>query len=80
MDIGEDGASDIGTLWRQALDDYAKESGVDLRSADQIKWNITTITKDQDQEISAFSKFRHNKGKSMDPPRNPSLSVEGAAS
>lgn len=63
MDFIDDGSSDLGALWVQALEDYHKESGFDLRGATQIQWSITTIMKDQDQQIEAFSQYRHNKGK-----------------
>ncbi|KAH8673354.1 hypothetical protein BX600DRAFT_508630 [Xylariales sp. PMI_506] len=63
MDFMEDGNSDIGAIWHQALEDYATESGIDLRSATQMQWNISTIVKDQEQQVSSFTSWRHDKTK-----------------
>lgn len=66
MDL-TDTPSDIGALWRQALDDYLKEAHVDLRDAPQASWDMTTIVKQQDDEVSTFKSWRHNQGRGMCP-------------
>ncbi|KAI0129137.1 hypothetical protein BJ170DRAFT_682921 [Xylariales sp. AK1849] len=63
MDFIDDGSSDLGALWQQALEDYAKESGADLRAATQMRWDTTTILKDQEQAVMSFTSWRHNQGK-----------------
>jgi hypothetical protein len=65
MDFMDNGSSDVGAVWKQALDDYVKECGIDLRTATQAQWNITTIVKDQEQQVSSFTAWRHNRGKGM---------------
>ncbi|KXJ86264.1 hypothetical protein Micbo1qcDRAFT_153102 [Microdochium bolleyi] len=58
-----DDESDLGSLWHEALEDYAREAGIDLRAAPQVQWQMSTIMTQQSQQLSAFSSFRHNKGK-----------------
>lgn len=60
----DDLESDIGILWQDALNKYAKESdGTDLRSLDSSRWNMNVILAEQDRQVTLFTEFRHNKGK-----------------
>jgi hypothetical protein len=59
-----DEASDLGEMWRQALDEYANESGgKDLQGTDSSQWNMGRILSEQEEQLQLFSVFRHDKGR-----------------
>ncbi|ORY68463.1 uncharacterized protein BCR38DRAFT_481948 [Pseudomassariella vexata] len=64
MEVTCDGdTSDVGALWRQALDNYQSESGLGMRNTTQIQWSIDAIKNDQEKEVTAFRKYRHNQSR-----------------
>lgn len=53
---------DVGTLWKQALNKYYEDSGVNIKTLPQITWNISAIMEDQERQVKEFTSWRHNKG------------------
>ncbi|EON98245.1 hypothetical protein UCRPA7_6226 [Phaeoacremonium minimum UCRPA7] len=67
--LNEEDGTDIGGLWNQALEDYArdsgseKERGPDLRLLDPGKWTVSAIRTEQKYQLDVFSQYRHDKTK-----------------
>lgn len=53
------GTSDIGDLWTQAIDDYCKTTGRNIKQVRHTK-NTDDLIKEQENELDRFNKFRHN--------------------
>jgi hypothetical protein len=72
-EIEEKEPSDIGILWKQALDKYYSDTkdvlkdfyGKNGKVLPEMDWDTDTLFKLQEQEAEKFSKFRH-KGDTLD--------------
>jgi hypothetical protein len=60
---GSSESSDIGRLWDEALASYEKTTENDLRAHMGKQITVTQLVMQQEQELAAFTSFRHNKGK-----------------
>jgi hypothetical protein len=57
-------ATDIGSMWEEALIKYNEECGINIRGMDFVgRQNMTFIMSEQDRQMSRFNEFRHDKSK-----------------
>ncbi|GME59925.1 glyoxalase bleomycin resistance protein dioxygenase protein [Neofusicoccum parvum] len=51
--------SDIGDLWTKAIEDYCRTTERDIKQFRHLN-NTDALLREQEEELSRFSKFRHN--------------------
>ncbi|GME44923.1 glyoxalase bleomycin resistance protein dioxygenase protein [Neofusicoccum parvum] len=51
--------SDIGNLWTKAIEDYCRTTERDIKQFRHLN-NTDALLREQEEELSRFSKFRHN--------------------
>ncbi|KAL1634037.1 hypothetical protein SLS56_002629 [Neofusicoccum ribis] len=51
--------SDIGDLWTKAIEDYCRTTERDIKQFRHLS-NTDALLREQEEELSRFSKFRHN--------------------
>jgi hypothetical protein len=60
----EDESSDIGALWKEALEKHKKESkikpDVERKMMQQMSWDVSSILQEQNRQLEVFSKARHS--------------------
>lgn len=60
----EEESSDIGALWKEALDQYKKEAklkpDLERQMMHQMSWNVPSIIQEQNRQLDAFLKWRHS--------------------
>lgn len=60
----EEESSDIGALWKDALEQHRKESklepALEREMMQQMSWDVTRIMQEQNQQLEVFSKARHS--------------------
>lgn len=54
--------SDIGRVWEDALDKYYKDTGTNIKHLPQMQWNVSAIRDEQERQVEAFNRYRHNQG------------------
>jgi hypothetical protein len=59
----EEESSDIGALWKEALEQHRKESklkpDVERQMMQQMSWDVSSIIQEQNRQLELFSKARH---------------------
>jgi hypothetical protein len=62
----EQESSDIGALWKEALDQYKKEARhkpkVEEQMMQQMKLDVSLILQEQNRQLETFTKWRHSGG------------------
>jgi hypothetical protein len=60
----EEESSDIGALWKEALEQHRKESklepALEREMMQQMSWDVTSIIQEQNRQLEVFSKARHS--------------------
>jgi len=60
----EEELSDIGALWKDALEQHRKESklepALEREMVQQMSWNVASIIQEQNRQLDVFTKARHS--------------------